>query len=373
MPWHAALYSRRRYVLLLLLGIALMALTIYIVMSRATRQPITRSTDTSSAVQHAGPTPGHSTVPATPPSIAPTPGSSSSPGATPGTSAPPVASPATVARTLHFSVNIGSNKTAAYALGFNLIDISGSTSNPAGTKSTIDALPSGIKALVWVGNLDNGTSSCPAPGFTTAQFQSLVNTLSGDSKVYGYFLADEPHNNVCPSAPTDIQARADYIRAHAPGQISFIVVLDGSNQCGASLGCEYNAFRPAVTHVDYIGLDPYPCHYASDGVTPVPCDNSAITSKVTTAIQNGIPTSSIVPVFQTFGQSGRSDGKSVYYRLPTASELSSMLTTWKSLVPSPAFDYAYTYGVQCSSSCPAPQAIENTPSIQAVIQAHNYQ
>ena len=39
----------------------------------------------------------------------------------------------------------------------------------------------------------------------------------------------------------DIRARADYIRAHDPGRRSFIVVLDGSNQCGGTYGCEFEA------------------------------------------------------------------------------------------------------------------------------------
>jgi hypothetical protein len=107
-------------------------------------------------------------------------------------------------------------------------------------------------------------------------------------------------------------------------------------------------------------------------VTAVPCDISAITSKVQLAISKGIPVSAIVPTFQTFGQTGRTDGKSVYYRLPTSTELNDMLSAWRSLVPNPAFDYAYSYGVQCStSSCPAPQAIANQPYIQTIMKAHN--
>lgn len=270
-------------------------------------------------------------------------------------------------KTLHYTANIGTAQTAAASLGFNLFD--------TGTnKQSIDALPAGVRAMVWVGNLDNAPigSACPAPALTFAQFQAVVDNLKNDPKVFGYYLSDEPHPAVCPNAASDIMARADYIRANAPGQKSFIVVLDGSNVCSGNLGCEYEALKPANTHVDYIGLDPYPCHYASDGVTAVPCDISAITSKAQLAISKGIPVSAIVPTFQTFGQAGRSDGKSVYYRLPTTTELTDMLNAWHDLVPNPVFDYSYSYGVQCSSSsCPAPQAIENEPSIQTIIKAHN--
>ena len=85
-----------------------------------------------------------------------------------------------------------------------------------------------------------------------------------------------------------------------------------------------------------------------------------------------IAVNAIVPVFQMFGQRGRRDGAYPYYRLPTVSELTAMLATWASLVPHPAFDYSYTFGVQCTTlTCPAPQAIASEPSLQAVVSAHN--
>ena len=270
--------------------------------------------------------------------------------------------------TLHYTTNIGSNQSLALSLGFNLFDVGGSQNNPSGVNTTVNNLPTGVKALVWVGNLDN--TNC-TPGFSYTQFTAQVDALKNNSRVFGYYLADEPHPSICPSAASDILARADYIKAHAPNQKSFILVLDGSNMCGANLGCEYAALAPANTHVDYIGIDPYPCHYAADQVTPVPCDNNVITQRVTSAMANGIPLSAIVPTFQAFGQTGRTDGKSVYYRLPSSSELSNMLNVWAELVPNPAFDYSYTFGVQCSTSCPAPQAISNTPDIQSVLFDHN--
>ncbi len=270
--------------------------------------------------------------------------------------------------TLHYTTNIGSNQSLALSLGFNLFDVGGSQNNPSGVNTTVNSLPTGVKALVWVGNLDN--TNC-TPGFSYAQFTAQVDALKNNSRVFGYYLADEPHPSICPSAASDILARADYIKAHAPNQKSFIVVLDGSNMCGANLGCEYAALAPGNTHVDYFGIDPYPCHYATDQVTPVPCDNNSITQRVNSAVASGIPLSAVVPTFQAFGQAGRTDGKTVYYRLPTSSELTSMLNVWDSLVPNPAFDFSYTFGVQCSASCPAPQAISNTPYLQTIISNHN--
>jgi hypothetical protein len=279
------------------------------------------------------------------------------------------------ATTLHFAVNVRGDVAAASRMGFDLFDVRGSTSSPQQVVAAVGRLPAGGKALVWVGNLDNAApgSPCPAPGFSYAQFTAQVDALASDPRVYGYYLADEPHPTVCPAAAGDIRARAEYIHAHAPGQKAFIVVQDGSGICGSDLGCEDRALRPDATHVDLIGLDSYPCHYTAGGGA-VPCDNGAITDRVEVAIASGIPRSAIVPVYQTFGQHGRTDGKTAYYRMPSTAELSSMLETWSRLVPAPAFDYPYTYGTQCHpDSCPAPQALENTPTIQPVVAQHNGQ
>lgn len=300
-----------------------------------------------------------------------TPGNSSSNtnGGSGSTGTPPPPPAALV--TLHYTVNVTGNVLAAVNMGFNLLDVSGSGSNPQGVNATVNALPAGARAIIWVGNLGNSHSTpCPAYGFTTAQFKAQVDALKNNSKVFGYLLADEPHPTVCTDAAADIRERADYIRTNAPNQYSFIVVIDGTSNCGGTYGCEYAALQPANTHVDYFGIDPYPCHYDNDEVTPIPCDHSKITARVNAAIANGIPQTSIVPVFQTFGQAGRTDGTD-YYRMPSAAELSSMMNTWASLVPNPAFDYAYGFGVQCESSCPAPQAIINTPDIHPVIISHN--
>ena len=77
-----------------------------------------------------------------------------------------------------------------------------------------------------------------------------------------------------------------------------------------------------------------------------------------------------MPLLQTFGQAGRADGD-VYYRMPTPSELNAILATWDRLVPHPVLDAAYSFGVQCSTTCRAPQALVNHPELQATIRAHN--
>ena len=274
----------------------------------------------------------------------------------------------------HYAFNTQAGMADLIALGFNLFDITGSKTNPASILALVNALPEGTQALVWVGNLGNAPmgQSCPAPGFSDAEFKAVVNILANNPKVFGYNLSDEPHLSVCPEAANAIQARSDYIHAHAPGQKTYITILDGSNMCPEGEGCEYRAFRPEITHVDLFGLDPYPCHFDSAG-QPVVCDISKISGRVQSAIANGIPGSAIIPVFQAFGQEGRLDGKSIYYRTPTTREFQDMLDLWKSLVPNPVFDIAYTWGIQCTkSSCVAPQSLKNHPELQLLIKQHNF-
>ena len=275
--------------------------------------------------------------------------------------------------TLHAAFNTQGDIAELIALGFNLIDVTGNKTDPARTLAFIDALPEGTQALVWLGNMGNAPKgqSCPPPGYSDAEFKAQVDILANNPKVFGYNLADEPHPSVCPDAVNAIKARSDYIHAHAPGQQTYITILDGSNMCPEGEGCEYSALRPEMTHVDLFGLDPYPCHFNSAG-QPVTCDISKISQRVQFATANGIPVSAIVPVFHAFGQEGRLDGKSIYYRTPTTTEFQDMLNLWESLVPNPVFDFAYTWGRQCTTStCPASQSLKNHPELQLLIKEHN--
>lgn len=267
----------------------------------------------------------------------------------------PTPTPTTSTSTAHFTVNLAGAYAAAHSAGFTVFDVSGSTSNPAGVKTKLDALPSGTQAMIWVGNLGKADG---AEGFSRAQFKAQVDALAQDPRVFGYFIADEPHPILFPTVVGEIAARADYVRAVAPTQKSFIVVLDGSKYCNGSLGCEYAALAPSKTHVDVLGVDSYPCHLGA------PCDFTKIPERVNAAVKAGVPRSQIAPVYQAFGQEG---GTNPYYRTPTATELTTMLSTWKANVPSPVLDYAYTWGTQSSST----QALSNHPELQAVVKVHN--
>jgi len=50
--------------------------------------------------------------------------------------------------------------------------------------------------------------------------------------------------------------------------------------------------------------------------------------------------------YQTFGGGGWTTDTGGTYALPTADEMTRMLERWENLVPSPAFDYAYSWGTQ---------------------------
>src|SRR5207253_220627 len=90
-------------------------------------------------------------------------------------------------------------------------------------------------------------------------------------------------------------------------------------------------------------LDPYPCRSELGG-----CDYGRITVAVAAAETAGIPVGSIVPVYQAFGGGTWSDDGGGYYLLPTPSEEQQILATWAALIPTPVFDYAYSWGTQNS-------------------------
>jgi hypothetical protein len=255
--------------------------------------------------------------------------------------------------TKHYISNTGPDIHTVAKLGFDLFDF-------GPDKSRIDALRTGQQALVWLGNLDN--TNCQ-PGYTWSEFQTEVRRLANDPKVFGYFISDEPHPGTCPNAVRDIRQRADFIRAQNPRQKSFIVVMDAARICGSAMGCEYRELNEANTHVDLIGIDPFPCAIA------VGCAPDKIDLEVQRAVSGGISLDTIVPVFQVFGQRC-SANKSKYYLQPTATELKAMLDEWHELVPKPEFDFTYTWR-SSGPACPALDRADGSSSLQSVMQGHN--
>ena len=111
-------------------------------------------------------------------------------------------------------------------------------------------------------------------------------------------------------------------------------------------------YSPANTSIDLFGLDPYP----SNINVPNNYDLNIIPAAVSAAETAGVPLADIVPVYQTFGGGGYAS-----WIVPTPAQEQQILSTWGASVPSPAFDYAYSWGVQSSDT-----ALSTDPGLQTV-------
>jgi hypothetical protein len=219
----------------------------------------------------------------------------------------------------HYIANLHGAVAGPRSVGFNVFDTGASLEQ-------VNALPQGVKAMVWLGQ------KCPTAA--DASFRATVAKLATSSKVFGYYLSDEPHISGCSGGPKALASRAAYVRSASGGtQKSFIVLSEPE---------DYKAFRPEVTGVSMVGIDPYPCSVAHPD-----CNPAKIDEKVGAALSAGIPRGRIVPVFQAFGQDSASDH---YYKLPTAAQMRPMLARWASLVPNAPMDYTYGWGHQDSAN-----------------------
>jgi hypothetical protein len=233
---------------------------------------------------------------------------------------------------------------AAGAYGFNLADVS--------TVGEINSLPQGVMALVWLGSCN---------GADTA-FVSTVQPFVGNPKVFGFYLADEPdptgqYHPLCPS--TNLKAESDWIHANVPGTRTFIVLMNFGSTRSPSYA---NSYNPTSTGIDLYGLDPYPCRTDLGG-----CDYSLITAAVPAALAEGISLASLVPVYQAFGGGGWTDDTGGAYSVPTVSEEDQILATWAAVMPSPVFDYAYSWGVQNGDTALSTAG----PGLQQTFATHN--
>ncbi len=218
----------------------------------------------------------------------------------------------------HYIANIGDPKVPA-RWGFTILDT-------GSWPGAVRALPKGTKALVYLGQ------DCPTRA--NASFRHQINRLATNKRVFGYYLADEPVISGCPGGPAALATRTKYIR-HASGgkQKTFIVVDDPKVA---------HAYRPHVTHLTMVGIDPYPC-----SVDDPACDFTKIRHDLVATIRAGVPLGRIVPVYQGFGQENT---QSPYYTLPTTAQMTTMIHRWAALVPHPMMDYVYSWGHQSSSN-----------------------
>jgi hypothetical protein len=255
----------------------------------------------------------------------------------------PRSSPVT---SLHYTANGNFGSAGQYlpgAVGFNVADV--------GSRSVADSLPAGDKGLVFLG-LCNGADS---------NFTTMVRQYIGDPKVFGFYLVDEPDptgqwNPLCPQA--NLKAESDWIHANVPGTKTFVVLMNMSSSSSPSYAPTYT---PANSDIDLYGVDPYPCRSELNG-----CDYTYITKGLAAAEAAGVPLADIVPVYQTFGGGAWVDDGGGSYALPTASQEQQILATWASVVPTPVFDYAYSWGSQDGDT-----ALGQSTQLQSVFLAKN--
>ncbi|TIU80522.1 MAG: calcium-binding protein [Mesorhizobium sp.] len=241
--------------------------------------------------------------------------------------------------TMHYTW--GASAAQAKAYGFNLVDLQ--------YASSVNALPDGSKALIWLGESNGVTQS----------FIDKVTPLLNNPKVFGFFLTDEPdptgryHTQV---SAANLKAESDWIHSHFPGAKTFITLMD----MGSFTDSNYsNTYNPANTGIDYYGINPYP-------VRTTAVDFNYIDRAVAAALEAGIPQSAIVPVYQAFGGGGWTTNTGGSYVMPTTSQMQTMMDHWERLVPNPAFDMAYKWASQNGET-----SLGNTPAMQDFFLRHN--
>ena len=251
-----------------------------------------------------------------------------------------------VAERLHFAPNGNFDSNRTYLpgkIGFNLADVS--------TVRELDALPAGVKGLVWIGR-------CAG---VDVSFVQSVQPYVGHPKLWGFYLMDDPD-------PTDryfrrcaadsLKAESDWIHASAPAARTFIVLMNIGSAKTPSFAGSYN---PTNSHVDLFGFSPYPCRTELNG-----CEFDMIDRYVAAAEASGIPRDRMVPVYQAFGGGDWADYRGGRYVLPTVGEEREILARWDALVPKAVFDYAYSWGAQRRD-----EALHSSFELQRVFSSHN--
>lgn len=255
----------------------------------------------------------------------------------------------------HLTVNLGGDYAGATSAGFNLADV--------GTLYALRMLPDGMKGVYWLGNGYNLECSWR---LSDRQITDVITAIKDNPKFSGiYYISDEPHPAVCPDAPQRLAERTALIHSLDPRGRTFAIVLNGSSAP--------NEFAQLKDSVDYIGIDPYPCNIKNELTG---CSYRALRERIDQALAAGIPSTRIVPVFQTFGQVCTSSSRkySPYYRMPTVAETEMMLAIWDEKVPvkDRPFDMAYSWGKQPTLACPTLQMADGDshPDLRSVYKSY---
>jgi hypothetical protein len=243
--------------------------------------------------------------------------------------------------TLHFTSNGNFDSNGNYlpgAAGFNLADVNSVTQ--------LKSLPDGVRGLVWVGQCN---------GVDTA-FLNTARPYIGNAKLFGFYLMDDPDptgllRHRCTA--DNLKIESDWIHANVPGAKTFILLMTTTSSTKPSFTGTYN---PTNSHVDLFGIDPYPCRTELAG-----CDYNEIDLYIAAAESADVPRDRMVPVYQTFGGGNWFDDGGGRYTLPTVGQLEQIMARWDALLPTPVFDYAYSWGSQNADA-----ALGSSPDLQAV-------
>ena len=194
--------------------------------------------------------------------------------------------------------------------GFNLADV-------GADRTTIDGLPAGVRALVWVGDYDK--TACGWE-ISDAKLATLLRPLDGDPKVAGFYIADEaddamPPFGKCPDTPGQVRSRSALVHSLVPAAFTYEVVTEPAN------------FAALATATDMMGADPYPC------LVDKPCDMTMVPRYVAALEAAKVPR--YWGVLQGFSDPTR--------RLPTPAELQATIDQWRQSRWVGAQVFAWTY------------------------------
>jgi hypothetical protein len=184
-----------------------------------------------------------------------------------------------------------SSKAPIAGAGFNAVTV-----NPY--VADLNAIAAhGLGGIVWLQGYDNG--SCR---FAKADswVREKIKAIKNHAAVVAYHIDDEPKSTDCPGAPAQVAGRSALVKSLDPGSLTLITHYRDY---------EFDDFAGTV---DVLGVVSYPCSIKSG------CRYEKITQDVQSARNAGWQRLWAVP--QVFGND--------YYRVPTPSELETILATW---------------------------------------------
>jgi len=183
------------------------------------------------------------------------------------------------------------SKSTIASVGFNSVTV-----NPYVV--ALNAIQSrGLKGIVWLGGYDNDVCRFRKPN---SWVRRKLDAIKSHPAVIAYQIDDEPKSTECPSAPSQIAARSKLVRSLDRGTLTVLTHYRSYE------------FRDFSNSADILGVVSYPCSHKYG------CRYWKITADVQAARDAGWKRLWAMP--QTFGDD--------YYRVPSASELQTILSTW---------------------------------------------